>query len=110
MTHTATGNETHQRRDPTLEECMALKPRERTPQRKRAGAHTIVRADGTTYQRNAKRRNEGRGSVYYDQSKQSPWVAQLPPLNGKSEKRRFQSKGEADAWVDEQMALRDKGV
>jgi integrase len=89
---------------------MALKPRDRSPERKRAGARTIVRADGTTYQRNAKRRDEGRGSVYYDQSKRSPWVAQLPPLERKIEKRRFLNKGEAEAWLEEQMALRDKGV
>jgi integrase len=89
---------------------MALKPRDRSPERKRAGARTIVRSDGTTYQRNAKRRDEGRGSVYYDQSKRSPWVAQLPPLGGKIEKRRFLSKVDAEAWLEEQMALRDKGV
>jgi integrase len=88
---------------------MALKQRARL-RRKRAGAQTIVRADGTSYERNAKHRDEGRGSVYFDKSKRSPWIAQLPPLDGRIEKRRFREKGAAEAWLEDQMALRGKGV
>lgn len=91
---------------------MVLKPKKpRPPQQKRAGAHTIVRDDGTTFRRNAKRRTDGRGSVFYDQGqKRSPWVTQLPPLDGKVEKRTFGSRDEANAWREQQMALRDKGI
>jgi integrase len=80
-------------------------------QRKRSGAHTIEKDDGTTYQRNAKRLTDGRGSIFFDKRrKRSPWVAQLPPMNGKVEKRTFVTRDEADAWRQQQMALRDKGI
>ena len=91
---------------------MTLKSRKpRAPQQKRTGAHTIARTDGTSYRRNTKRAKDGRGSVFYDRSRrQSPWVAQLPPLDGKVEKRTFRTQEEADAWREQQMALRDKGI
>ena len=91
---------------------MTLQPkRPKPPQKKRAGAQTIDKADGTTYRRNAKRLTDGRGSIFYDKRrKRSPWVAQLPPVDGKVEKRTFGTKDEADAWREQQMALRDKGI
>ncbi len=91
---------------------MPLTPRKpRAPQRKRAGATTIVRAGGAAYERNAKRYRDGRGSVYFDKNrKRTPWVAQLPPLDGKTEKRRFATEEEAEAWREQQMVLRDKGI
>ena len=66
---------------------MVIQPGKPTPrQRKRSGAHTIEKDDGTTYRRNAKRLTDGRGSVFFDKRrKRSPWVAQLPPVDGKIE-------------------------
>ena len=91
---------------------MVLQPSRSIPrQRKRSGAHTIEKDDGTTYRRNAKRLTDGRGSIFFDKRrKRSPWVAQLPPVDGKIEKRTFETRDEADAWRQQQMALRDKGI
>jgi integrase len=91
---------------------VVLQPARSTPrQRKRSGAHTIEKDDGTTYRRNAKRLTDGRGSIFFDKRrKRSPWVAQLPPVDGRIENRTFGTKDEADAWRQQQMALRDKGI
>lgn len=91
---------------------MVLQPTRSAPRhRKRSGAHTIEKDDGTTYRRNAKRLTDGRGSIYFDKRrKRSPWVAQLPPVEGKVEKRTFATRDEADAWRQQQLALRDRGI
>lgn len=91
---------------------MVLKPRRpRVPQQKRSGAHTIRRTDGKVYERNPKRLKDGRGSVFFDgRRKRSPWVAQLPPLDGKVEKRTFGTQEDAETWREQQMVLRDRGI